>query len=138
MKNLTPSWRRRLRQGVSIAIAAVMVATLTQTQVAPAKSVASFDLDHGNALTGVIYPHFSKAVRSVTPGGDDAPLVADHILTVELAWFDAIAPYHETAVGIYSDLGRRPRSEATTSPSSTRRTRRSRRPSRSSKKTSTR
>jgi hypothetical protein len=30
------------------------------------------------------------------------------------AWFDAIAPYHRTAVGIYSDLGRRPASESQT------------------------
>ncbi|XRQ16875.1 vanadium-dependent haloperoxidase [Actinomadura welshii] len=29
------------------------------------------------------------------------------------AWFDAIAPYHPKAVGIFSDLGRRPRSEHT-------------------------
>jgi hypothetical protein len=27
------------------------------------------------------------------------------------AWFDAIAPYHRTAVGVYSDLGRRPADE---------------------------
>jgi hypothetical protein len=61
----------------------------------------------------VIYPHFSKAVRTLTPSGGDATIVADHILMVEVAWFDAIAPYHPTAVGIYSNLGRRPRSEAT-------------------------
>jgi len=115
MTNLTDSWRRRLRQSAGIAIAAVMVATLTHAQSTPAKAAAAtFDLDHGNALTGVIYPHFQKAVRTVTPDGSDATLVADHILTVEVAWFDAIAPYHETAVGIYSNLGRRPRSEATT------------------------
>jgi len=113
MTNLTPSWRRRLKGIAGIATAALLVATMTQGQAAPAKA-AAFDLDNGNALTGVIYPHFSKAVRTVTPLGDDAPLVADHILTVETAWFDAIAPYHETAVGIYSNLGRRPRSEATT------------------------
>ncbi|MGA1726277.1 MAG: vanadium-dependent haloperoxidase [Burkholderiaceae bacterium] len=29
------------------------------------------------------------------------------------AWFDAIAPYHPTAVGVYSRLGRRPAAEAT-------------------------
>jgi len=110
----TPFWRRRLWQGLSIAVATVLFATVMHAQTAPAKSLAAFDLDHGNALTGVIYPHYSKAVRTVTPGGDDATLVADHILTVEVAWFDAIAPYHPTAVGIYSNLGRRPASEATT------------------------
>lgn len=114
MKNPTPFLRRRLKQCAGIATAVILVATMAQGQVAPAQAQASFDLDNGNALLGVIYPHFSKAVRTVTPLGDDAPLVADHILTVETAWFDAIAPYHETAVGIYSNLGRRPRSEATT------------------------
>ena len=114
MAHQPQNWRRRLKQGASIAAAAVLVATLAHAQSAPAAKVASFDLDNGNALTGVIYPHFSKAVRTVTPDGSDATLVADHILTTETAWFDAIAPYHETAVGIYSNLGRRPRSEATT------------------------
>lgn len=114
MTQQTQSWRRRLKQGAGIATAAVLLATVTHAQAAPAARVAAFDLDHGNALTGVIYPHFSKAVRTVTPDGSDATLIADHILTVETAWFDAIAPYHETAVGIYSNLGRRPRSEATT------------------------
>jgi len=113
MSSLTESWRRRLKQGAGVAIAAVMMATLTHAQTAPA-AAATFDLDHGNALTGVIYPHFQKAVRTVTPDGSDATLVADHILTVEVAWFDAIAPYNATAVGIYSNLGRRPASEATT------------------------
>jgi hypothetical protein len=115
MSRHTQSWRRRLKQGASLAIAAVMVATLSYAQAAPAARVAaSFDLDNGNALTGVIYPHYSKAVRTVTPDGSDATLIADHIVTVETAWFDAIAPYNQTAVGIYSNLGRRPRSEATT------------------------
>ncbi|WP_173165200.1 DUF6851 domain-containing protein [Phytohabitans suffuscus] len=30
------------------------------------------------------------------------------------SWFDATAPYHPTAVGVYSRLGRRPSSEAAT------------------------
>lgn len=114
MTNPTPSWPRRLKQGAGIALAAVLVATLGQTPAEPAKAQQAFDLDNGNALTGVIYPHFSKAVRTITPSGGDATIVADHILMVETAWFDAIAPYHPTAVGIYSNLGRRPRSEATT------------------------
>lgn len=111
--SLASSWKRHLKQVVGVATAAVLIATMTQGQAAPAKA-AAFDLDNGNALLGIVYPHFSKAVRTVTPSGGDATLVADHILTTEVAWFDAIAPYHETAVGIYSNLGRRPTSEATT------------------------
>jgi hypothetical protein len=99
---------------VTIATATVLTVTLTHAAAASPQKAASFDLDHGNALTEVIYPRFQKAVRTITPDGSDATMVADHILLVEVAWFDAIAPYHPTAVGIYSNLGRRPRSEATT------------------------
>jgi hypothetical protein len=34
-------------------------------------------------------------------------------MLVEMPWFDAIAPYHPTATGIFSDLGRRPKDERT-------------------------
>ncbi|WP_346618885.1 vanadium-dependent haloperoxidase [Blastococcus montanus] len=72
-----------------------------------------FDIDHGNALFEVIYPPLERVQRLQTPDGSDATLVVDQLLLPELAWFDAIAPYHQTAVGIFSDLGRRPRSEDT-------------------------
>ncbi|MEV0134080.1 vanadium-dependent haloperoxidase [Dactylosporangium sp. NPDC050688] len=114
MHVLKQAWRKRLKQGVSVAAAAVLATTLINADASPAKVTPTFDFDHGNALTEVIYPHFQKAVRTITPGGDDATIVADHILLVEVAWFDAIAPYNAKAVGIYSNLGRRPRSEATT------------------------
>ncbi len=114
MTNLRRSWSRRLRCWVTIATATVLTATLTYGASASPRKAVGFDLDHGNALTEVIYPRFQKAVRTITPDGSDATMVADHILMVEVAWFDAIAPYHATAVGIYSNLGRRPRGEATT------------------------
>ncbi|WBB50430.1 vanadium-dependent haloperoxidase [Verrucosispora sp. WMMA2044] len=107
-------WRWHLRSWGAVAAAVVLAVTLVPTTAVSQQKAAGFDFDNGNALTEVIYPRFQKAVRSVTPGGDDATLVADHILMVEVAWFDAIAPYHSTAVGIYSNLGRQPRSEATT------------------------
>lgn len=113
MTNSRRSWSRRLRYWVTIATATVLAGTLTHGAAA-APQKAAFDPDQGNALIEVIYPRFQKAVRTVTPDGSDATMVADHILLVEVAWFDAIAPYHPTAVGIYSNLGRRPRGEATT------------------------
>ncbi|MFI9561151.1 vanadium-dependent haloperoxidase [Nonomuraea endophytica] len=114
MSDLRPSWSRRLKYAMAVAIATLLAMSLVPGAAASQhKTAAAFDFDNGNSLTEVIYPRYQKAVRTITDGGD-ATLIADHILMVELAWFDAIAPYHSTAVGIYSNLGRRPRSEATT------------------------
>jgi hypothetical protein len=76
---------------------------------------ATFDFDTGNAGRDVIIPRARAAIfTTVSPGGSDAPLVL-RITTLGLnAWFDAIAPYHPTAVGVYSRLGRRPASESAT------------------------
>jgi hypothetical protein len=41
-------------------------------------------------------------------------MILRHTTIITNAWFDAIAPYHPTAVGVYSRLGRRPASEAAT------------------------
>ena len=51
---------------------------------------------------------------SVSAGASDASLVLRITAIVSNAWFDAIAPYHPTAVGVYSRLGRRPAAEGTT------------------------
>nr|CEL13092.1 hypothetical protein [Kibdelosporangium sp. MJ126-NF4]CTQ98779.1 hypothetical protein [Kibdelosporangium sp. MJ126-NF4] len=99
---------------MAVAAATALASTLTSGATASSVQGAGFDLDRGNALLDVVYPPFQKAVRTLTPGGEDATLVADHILMVEVAWFDAIAPYHRSATGIYSNLGRRPRTEDTT------------------------
>jgi hypothetical protein len=45
-----------------------------------------------------------RLLASVAPG--DAPLVLRTTTLITNAWFDAIAPYHPTAVGVYSNLGR--------------------------------
>jgi len=87
-------------------------------------TAAAFDLDTGNAPIEVVIPTLIPAIfASVTPS--DASLVLRYTTMVTNGWFDAIAPYHPTAVGVYSRLGRRPpperRPTATrTSPSSTR------------------
>src|SRR5690606_29688914 len=47
---------------------------------------------------------------NVKPG--DATLVLRFTTMLTNSWFDATAPYHPTAVGVYSNLGRRPASEA--------------------------
>lgn len=72
----------------------------------------TFDLDHGNSAVEIIIPAVIPAtLTSVSPGASDASLVLRITQLVTNGWFDAIAPYHPTAVGVYSDLGRRPAAE---------------------------
>lgn len=76
---------------------------------------ATFALDTGNAVSEVIIPRARVAIfTTVSPGGNDASLVLRITTLTANAWFDAIAPYHPTAVGVYSRLGRRPASESAT------------------------
>lgn len=71
------------------------------------------DLENGNAAIEVIIPRVIPAIfQTVSPTGGDAPLVLRVTTVITNAWFDAIAPYHPTAVGVYSDLGRRPANES--------------------------
>lgn len=80
----------------------------------PAQQAAAFNFDTGNAPVEIIFPAVQVPERKyISADGSDAPLVIDYVMALELTWFDAIAPYHRTAVGVYSDLGRRPQSEAT-------------------------
>jgi len=88
------------------ALAAVLVA-LSATPPADAQA---FDFDRGNAPTEVIIPAVVPVIfANVAPG--DATLVLRTTTLITNAFFDAIAPYHATALGVYSHLPRRPASE---------------------------
>ncbi|MBR9787475.1 MAG: vanadium-dependent haloperoxidase [Vibrionaceae bacterium] len=52
----------------------------------------------------VIEAAVPRLLSTVSPG--DAPLVLRTTTLITAAWFDAIAPYSETAIGVHSDLGR--------------------------------
>ncbi len=74
----------------------------------------AFDLNNGNAPVEVIIPRVIPIIfEFVSAVANDATLVLRITALLTNAWFDAIAPYHPTAVGVYSKLGRRPASEAT-------------------------
>jgi hypothetical protein len=73
----------------------------------------AFDFDSGNAGIEVIIPAVIPALAQTTTL-NDAPIVLRHTTLITNAWFDAIAPYHPTAAGVYSSLGRRPAAEGTT------------------------
>jgi len=74
---------------------------------------ASFDFDNGNAATAIVIPTLVPNSLA-TLGHGDASLILRVTALLTNGWFDAIAPYHPTAVGVYSNLGRRPSAEHAT------------------------
>ena len=100
--------RQLLASGAFVSsLAVAIVTTSSGTETPP------FQFDTGNAGIEVIIPAVIPALfETTTP--NDAPIVLRHTTLITNAWFDAIAPYHPTAVGVYSRLGRRPASEALT------------------------
>jgi hypothetical protein len=76
---------------------------------------APFDFDKGNAPIEVVIPRVIPVIfGSVSENASDATLVLRVTTLITNAWFDAIAPYHPTAVGVYSRLGRPPRPDRAT------------------------
>lgn len=66
-----------------------------------------FNLKKGNAAIEVVIPTIAPVIfTDVSPSGGDATLVLRVTTMVTNAWFDASAPYHPTAVGVYTRLGR--------------------------------
>jgi hypothetical protein len=90
-----------------------MAATVLALGVSAAPAQA-YDFDNGYAPIDVIIP----GVVPTLFGNYFGAMQASHILRITTmitgAWFDATAPYHPTAIGVYSDLGRRPASESAT------------------------
>lgn len=71
----------------------------------------AFDFATGNAAVEVVIPAVVPVIfENVAPG--DATIVLRFTTMITNAWFDATAPYHPTAVGVYSNLGRRPAGES--------------------------
>ncbi|MET9258071.1 DUF6851 domain-containing protein [Streptomyces sp. NPDC003717] len=74
----------------------------------------AFDLDHGNFYRDLLGKagDSSGATQSIAP--TDIPLIVWIEDIMQTAWFDALAPYHPTAVGVHSRIPRRPAAEAAT------------------------
>ncbi|MEY2982951.1 MAG: hypothetical protein RL562_3178 [Planctomycetota bacterium] len=87
-----------------------LAAALALAPLAPAQS--GFSFDHDQAPKDAIIPAVVPVIfASVAPG--DAPLILRTTTLLNNVWFDAIAPFGETAVGICSQIGRRPAAERT-------------------------
>lgn len=76
------------------------------------RAAEPLDLATENAAAGVVIPFALPAIFEMSPNAGDATLVLRVTTLITNGWFDAIAPYHPTAVGVYSDLGRRPAEES--------------------------
>ncbi len=99
---------------ISIVISLIVMSASHQRTLAQIPQPnPNFDFDTGNAVIEVIIPTVIPALAQTTTL-NDAPIILRHTTLITNAWFDAIAPYHPTAVGVFSRLGRRPASEATT------------------------
>ena len=100
----------RLPGPVTVFVTVVMVLTLHDAT----PRAGAFDFHNGNAPVEVVIPAVIPVVyQFVSTSASDATLVLRFTTIITNAWFDAIAPYHPTAVGVYSRLGRRPLREAT-------------------------
>ncbi|MCW8107160.1 vanadium-dependent haloperoxidase [Alteromonas ponticola] len=88
---------------------ASLLATLTLLILTSiSKNAHSFDFDNGNAPAQIVIPTIIPVIlQDVSPGAGDATLVLRNTILVTNAWFDAIAPYHPTAIGIYSQFDHR-------------------------------
>jgi hypothetical protein len=75
----------------------------------------AFDFDTGNAAIEIVIPTVAPVIfTEVSPTGGDATLVLRVTTLTTNAWFDATAPYHPSAVGVYTRLGKRGAEESAT------------------------
>ena len=74
-----------------------------------------FDMDNGNAIYEVVIPYLGSWIhQEVTPHFGDPSLAFRYVTIILNSGFDATAPYHESAVGVYSRVDRLPASESET------------------------
>ncbi len=74
-----------------------------------------FDMDNGNAIYEVVIPYLGSWIhQEVTPHFGDPALAFRYVTIILNSGFDATAPYHESAVGVYSRIDRLPASESET------------------------
>ena len=95
-------------------VAVLAMITLGQQVHAQDQPAPPFNLDNGDAVTQVLIPTIVPYIYSdISPTASDAPLVLRLTTLLTNALFDATAPYHPTAVGVYTRLDRQPEAEAT-------------------------
>jgi hypothetical protein len=91
-------------------VAASLIAPAAEAQL----TLPPFTMEEGNAALEIIPAVIPVIYHDVSPHANDATVVLRVTSMITNGWFDAIAPYHATAKGVYSNLGRRPPVERTT------------------------
>ena len=75
----------------------------------------AFDFDHGNFIRDLVTTRADGAFPEESAiGPNDATVYIWITHLFQMSWFDALAPYHPTAVGVCSRIGRRPAAESAT------------------------
>ncbi len=107
----------RRRSFLLAAAGGTAVATLGAAGIATAPRAEAadppFDFDNGNFIRDLFHNAELRGALDVI-GPMDATVLLWGSHKTQSAWFDAIAPYHPTAVGMYSRIPRRPASESVT------------------------
>jgi hypothetical protein len=101
---------RLARRPLAVAFSVVLALAAPAAFAAPAPTNApqqGFDLDTGNSAIELVIPTVIPVLLAdVAPS--DAPIVLRGTTLLTNVFFDALAPYHPTAVGVYSTLPRAP------------------------------
>jgi hypothetical protein len=109
------SLRRRSLLLGGVGGAAALALGHSGTAAAQPPAPPPFDFDTGNAIDISFQPD-GNAGQQPSAGlyapMDMASAWVNHLAAI--AWFDAVAPYHPTAVGVYTRVGRRPAGESAT------------------------
>src|SRR5215469_9547685 len=72
-----------------------------------------FDFDNGNFIRDLVTTNAGGALPVESAIGPmDASIYIWITHLFQMAWFDALAPYHPTAVGLHSRIPRRPARES--------------------------
>lgn len=104
------AWNRTMRRIAFLVVLAFGMAGQPAMPQAP----EPLGLDDENAaMEAVLETSIPLLLSDVSPNATDASLVLRFTMLLFNGWFDATAPYHPVAVGVYSRLARRPLAEAT-------------------------
>ncbi|MCY3916541.1 MAG: vanadium-dependent haloperoxidase [Chloroflexi bacterium] len=92
--------------------AALVTGGALQAQNRPNSELSPAPVDQVNPLVDIVLPRlYPIIVMDVSPSLGDATLINRINMVVALGMMDAAAPYHETAVGMYTRIPRLPESE---------------------------
>ncbi|MCY4070116.1 MAG: vanadium-dependent haloperoxidase [Chloroflexi bacterium] len=104
-----------LRMGPGLLlIVALLTGGALQAQNRSSSELPPTRLDQVNPLIDIVLPRlYPIIIMDVSPSLGDATLINRINMVVSLGMMDAAAPYHETAVGMYTRIPRLPENEGT-------------------------